>query len=315
MLVVSVIVTKRTEGGGGGGPLWDARVCLLHQHQHQHQQPAARRPAPVAVVAAQRCVAAEPKQLQLLAEDGRPPVFYSHPGALPSFTFHASHAGRPQPRSHAHPQPGVSVTSQFVKVRKEDGQCRFFPVRHIRRGKTAPGQPQRAVSGGGQRWRSDGGGDRRWRSDGGDGWRSGTTPVPGRPHQYPTSPRSCERRLSMQTLAACLQRRNTICVPDTPRFDVINLQPADRWSASGAMGPGTTIGQSTAFGTTIGQSTAFGTSLRQSTAFGRQICVSSLHSSRHSAAFGGCHGGQRSATEERDDVGGAVKMTPGVQLE
>ena len=296
MLVVSVIVTKRT--GGGGGPLWDARVCLLHQHQHQ--QPAARRPAPVAVVAAQRCVAAEPKQLQLLAEDGRPPVFYSHPGALPSFTFHASHAGRPQPRSHAHPQPGVSVTSQFVKVRKEDGQCRFFPVRHIRRGKTAPGQPQRAVSGSGQRWRSDGGGDRRWRSDGGDGWRSGTTPVPGRTHQYPTSPRPCERRLSMQTLAACLQRRNTICVPDTPRFDVINLQPA-----SGAMGPGTTIGQST----------AFGTSLRQSTAFGRQICVSSLHSGLHSAGFGGCHSGQRSATEERDDVGGAVKMTPGVQLE
>ena len=314
--MVSVIVNEKN-GEGGGCPLWDARVCLLHQ-----QQPAARRPAPVAVVAAQRCVAAEPKQLQLLSADGRPPVCYSHPGALPSFTFHASHAGRPQPRSHAHPQPGVSVTSQFVKVRKEDGQCLFFPVRHIRRGKTAPAQPQRAVSGGGQRWRSDGGGDQRWRSDGGgdqrwrsdggDGWRSGATPVPGRPHQYPTSPRSYERRLSMQTLAACLQRRNTVCVPDTPRFDVISLQPADRWSASGATEPGTTIGQ---FGTTMGQSTAFGTSLRQSTAFGRQICVSSLHSSLHSAGFGGCHGGQRSATEERDDVGGAVKRTPGVQLE
>lgn len=208
-----------------------------------------RRPAPVSVVVPQRCLAAEPTQLKFYPDDARAPAHWTHPGALPSFTFKAFQVGRRQPPPDTHVLPGMSVTSQFVKISKEDGKFLFFPVRHIRRGKPTPTQPQSGMSGSAKRSGLENGG----------GLRSSATPRQSVGSRLcSTSPRSTKKHFSMENLAVSLERRNTICVPESSHLDVKNPEPVSphkSWSASALTRPGT---------------------IRQSMSFGRQISVRSL---------------------------------------
>ncbi|KAK7475648.1 hypothetical protein BaRGS_00033141 [Batillaria attramentaria] len=114
-------------------------TSLLTSAQLAKKQPA-RRAAPVSVVGTQRCLAAEPKQFLIFSDRRRMSGSWDYPGALPGFSFDTfKMMGQNKPEQfNAH--PGVSVTSQFMKVVREDGKVLFIPLRHVKRGKPAVAQ-------------------------------------------------------------------------------------------------------------------------------------------------------------------------------
>lgn len=87
----------------------------------------------------QRILAAEPKQFEILPEVKlETDIVWSFSGGFPGAGINMLNTIKSQNCQKLQGEPGVSVTSQFVKIAKGDGHPMFIPLRHIKHRKLQP---------------------------------------------------------------------------------------------------------------------------------------------------------------------------------